>query len=52
MEYVIIASGAYLISFGFFMETTNLQSSIVFRVLPGLIGVGNMIAGLNMAGML
>lgn len=49
---LVIASGVYLIGFAFIMNTKNLISALSFRVIPGFIGVGNLIAGLKLAGVL
>ena len=40
MEYLTAISGIYLTGFAFFVDCNNVRSQIVFRVLPGLIGVG------------
>lgn len=50
--YLTLASGAYLCVGAFLMDCPDFKSDIILRAIPGLIGIGNMIAGANMAGML
>jgi hypothetical protein len=50
VEYGAIFSGAYLIGLAFFLTCPNARSDLILRVVPGLIGVGNLIAGLKLTG--
>jgi hypothetical protein len=52
MEYLMIASGAYLVSLSILLATPNFRSAVVLRVIPGAIGVALLIFGMHDAGLL
>jgi len=39
MEYFFVLSGLYLCVFALIMATENIMSAVVFKIVPGLIGV-------------
>lgn len=43
VSYLALASGIYLCGFAFLIGTENFKSSMIFKVIPGLIGVGLLI---------
>ena len=46
-KYTFLTSGIYLISFSFIMKTNNTQSTILFKILPFLIGLFNLLYALK-----
>ena len=42
-----IITGSYLISLGLITKTNNFGSSLVFKVIPFFLGLGNLILGLK-----
>lgn len=52
MACVILASGIYLVTLAFIMDTPDLKSAIIMRAIPGLIGVGLMINGAKHLGLI
>jgi hypothetical protein len=52
MGYVILASGMYLAGLAFFLNTSNWQSGLLLRAVPGLIGFGLMINGAKHLGLI
>lgn len=52
MDYVILASGIYLVGGAFIMNTSNIQSGVLLRAIPGLIGVGLMLNGARALGLI
>ena len=52
MYYVFLIAGLYLIVFSFILNTKNMSSAIIFKAIPFLIGLFNLIYGLNLLGIL
>lgn len=56
MIVVSLASGAYLIFTAFIMDTSNddetgnVQSTVLFKLVPLLLGLGSLVVGLKLLG--
>jgi len=37
-----LITGIYLISFSFIMQTENLKSSMIFKIIPFFLGLGSL----------
>ena len=48
--YFCLACGIYWIAFALVQKTTNLRSSIVYKVLPFLCGLATLVAAANSFG--
>lgn len=45
-----LTSGAYLILISFVLDTHNVQSTVLFKVIPLFLGLGSLFVGLKLLG--
>ena len=49
---VLTVAGVYLVAIAQFMETKNVRSGIVFKVIPMLIGIAYLVLAAKTAGLI
>lgn len=50
MDIILIICGAFNIVFSLIVNTKNIQSAIVYKVLPFIAGVFTILCGMNIIG--